>query len=83
MAHTKDLKEAVRILGEVTRSIRRFDTYSFTYVPPVLDNSSGTVWRGDETHGLRKFLDKIFTDKEAYTKVRLCQLAHTLTTDAR
>lgn len=69
MSHVEDLKAAVKVMERVTSSIRRFDTFSFTYVPPVIDNSSGTVWKGDETHGLRKLLEKIFLDETAFSQV--------------
>ncbi|EJT48242.1 hypothetical protein A1Q1_02808 [Trichosporon asahii var. asahii CBS 2479] len=69
MSHVEDLKAAVQVMERVTESIRQFDTYSFTYIPPVIDNSSGTVWKGDETHGLRKFLEKIFLDETAFSQM--------------
>lgn len=69
MSHVEDLKAAVQVMERITESIRQFDTYSFTYIPPVIDNSSGTVWKGDETHGLRKLLEKIFLDETAFSQV--------------
>lgn len=83
MSHVEDLKAAVQIMERVTANIRRYDTDSFAYVPPVIDRSSGTVWKGDATHGLRKLLEKIFLDETAFSQVSGAFLALRMCADGQ
>ncbi|KAL1412721.1 hypothetical protein Q8F55_000468 [Vanrija albida] len=53
------LKQACALMAEIQEHVRAFDPAALAFVPPVIDNSTGNNWRGEETQGMRKFIDVI------------------------
>ncbi|BEI86917.1 hypothetical protein CcaverHIS002_0702630 [Cutaneotrichosporon cavernicola] len=57
--YTPELDAARELMEELRRHMRAFDQGRLAFQPPVLDNATGTPWRGEDTQGLRKFTDAI------------------------
>ncbi|CAK9782364.1 hypothetical protein CC85DRAFT_282408 [Cutaneotrichosporon oleaginosum] len=57
--HTTELHAARKLMEELRQHVNAFDPARLVFHPPVLDNSTGTLWHGDDTQGLKKFLDII------------------------
>lgn len=57
--YIRELDAARELMAELRQHVRAFDPARLAFQPPVLDRSTGTLWRGEDTQGLKKFTDAI------------------------
>lgn len=63
------LEETLTLMDELLSHIHAFDQRRLAFAPPVLDESTGTTWRSEDTQGLRKFVDTIENNAESFRAV--------------
>lgn len=57
--YTPELNEALAVMRELLSHVRAFDSARLSFSPAVIDDATGSSWRGEDTQGLRKFTDSI------------------------